>query len=81
MDCGRPLLLYSERSQIVTAGTAEFMLGAVRGFAFGTDSFQLGPTFYPEIHASWVLELVFRALHGFPRRIVEGGGLVKSLSP
>ena len=66
-------MLYSERSQIVTAGTAEFMLGAVRGFAVRTDYFQLGPTFYAEIHASWVLELAFPAFHGFPHRIVEGG--------
>ena len=74
-------MLYSERSQIVTAGTAEFMLGAVRGFAVGTDYFQLGPAFYEEIHASWVLELAFPASHGCPRRIVEAGGFVKSLSP
>ncbi len=74
-------LLYSERSQIVTAGAAEFVLGVVRGFAVGPDYFQLGPTFYAEIHASWVLELAFPALHGSPRPIAEGGGLVKSLSP
>ena len=75
------LLLYSETSQIVTAGNAEFMLGAVRGFAFGTDYFQLGPTFHTEIHASWVLELAFRAFHRYPHRMVEGGGSVKTLSP
>ena len=63
MDRGRLLLLYSERSQIVTAGNAEFMLGAVRGLAVGTDYFQLGPTSYAEIHSSWVLELAFPAFH------------------
>ncbi len=57
------------------------MLGAVRSFAVGTDNFQLGPIFYAEIHASWVLELAFPTLHGCPRQIVEGGGSVKSLSP
>ena len=81
MDYGRLLLLYSERSQNVIAGSAEFMLGAVRGYAAGADYFQLGPTFYPEIHASWVLELAFRAFHRYPHRMVEGGGSVKTLSP
>ncbi len=57
------------------------MLGTVRGIAVRTDYFQLGPTFYAEIHANWVLELATRAFHGYPRQIVEGGGFVKSLSP
>ncbi len=64
-------LLYSERSQTVTAGTAEFMLCAVGGVAVGTDYFQFGPTYYAEIYASWVLKMAFPALHGCPRRTVE----------
>jgi hypothetical protein len=34
-----------------------------------------------ELEAIRKLDLALWALHGFPRRIVEAGGFVKSLSP
>ncbi len=64
-------LLYSERSQTVTAGTAEFMLCAVGGVAVGTDPFQFSAAHRAELHGGWVLEVTFPALHGCPHRTVE----------
>ncbi len=60
--------------------SAEFKLWRIRGRAPWASQCQLGATFPTELHARWVLEVAFPTLHGIPRRIVEGGRLVESLS-